>query len=85
MLSFQGDNSSSDRDKNSDEFSEMEETLNSNEESTGDTVENKTEKSEDSEVSHGVLILLRLEGWGICPCRLNSKKFLLNSTCLLAV
>ncbi|XP_020601484.1 WD repeat-containing protein 44-like [Orbicella faveolata] len=44
-----GDNSSSDRDKNSDEFSEMEGTLKSNEENTGDTVEDKTENSEDSE------------------------------------
>ena len=48
-----GDNSSSDRDKSSDEFSEMDETLNSNEESTGDANENKTETSGDTEVSHG--------------------------------
>jgi len=46
----------------------MEGTLKSNEENTGDTVEDKTENSEDSEVSHGVLILLRLEGAVIWPC-----------------
>ena len=53
-VALPGDNSSSDRDKNSDEFSEMEGTLKSNEENTGDTVEGKTENSEDSEVSHDV-------------------------------
>ena len=35
----------------------MEETLNSNEESTGDTAEDKTENSEDSEVSHVSVII----------------------------
>jgi len=48
---LEGDNSSSDHDKNSDEFSETEETLKSNEENTGETFEDKTENSEDSEVS----------------------------------
>lgn len=32
----------------------MDETLNSNEESTGDANENKTETSGDTEVSHGL-------------------------------
>ena len=68
FVAFQDDNSSADRDKNSDEFSEMDETLKSSEEKTGDTVEDKAETSEDSEVGHVVLIVLRLEGVGICPC-----------------
>ena len=46
----------------------MDEALKSNEENKGDTVEEKTENSEDMEVGHGVLIVLRLEGVGICPC-----------------
>lgn len=62
FVAFQGDKSSADRDKNSDEFSGMEETLKSNEENTGDTDEDKTGNSEDSEVCHGVFIVLRLEG-----------------------
>ena len=42
----------------------MEETLKSNEENTGDTVEGKTENSEDSEVScYSVFILLK-SNWG---------------------
>lgn len=45
----------------------MDEALKSNEENKGDTVEEKTENSEDIEVGHGVLIVLRLEGVGICP------------------
>ena len=40
----------------------MEETLKSNEENTGDTDEDKTGNGEDSEVCHGVFIVLRLEG-----------------------
>ena len=51
----------------------MDETLKSSEEKTGDTVEDKAENSEDSEVGHVVLIVLRLEGVGICPCWVNAK------------
>lgn len=54
---FKGDNSTSDQETHSDEFSEMEETLIPNEESAGDTVEGKPE-NEDSEVSHTAFIII---------------------------
>ena len=61
----------------------MEGTLKSNEENTDDTVEDKTENSEDSEVDHDVLIVVEGLGSVYAECTQRLVNIQFEVTCLL--